>query len=189
MDQGRGHLNPSLACSPKELDADLRSHNLTQLLERLERRLDSIAEINWVGGQVSVAIKAIGMLDADAQRFRYPFQTKGRGPSFGPNQMLAINLSLLRKTVEQATLFLVNVRATLQADIWTQAEVAEEWKAELRRMDEEEPESSLFTYSALPEDDSEATDRYLRDWDLGSLADRSAEMLDDGDAPESSPWT
>jgi hypothetical protein len=137
----------------------------------------------WIDTPVKVAIKALNLLDTDAQKFRYPFQSRGRGPSFAPDAFRQVDLELLGNEVERAIEFLTRgILYRLAIDLKSYRDLEEAWRAEMASEEAEERLwPGLYTYSALDDSDPGESAAYLRRWELGSLEDRGAELLGDDD--------
>jgi hypothetical protein len=164
---------------------EIKGHRLMPLAERLQTRLALIADVEWLNNSVMTAIAAFDIFDVDAQRFRYPFQTQGRGASFKAGRdFRVIDLLRLREAVVGAVHFLLHgLRDMLNSDLQEVIDLNRAWQRELAEIQRKEHDSRrLFTYSAAAANDpDDLGENYLLRWELGPASDRAAEMLDDGD--------
>jgi hypothetical protein len=83
--------------------AKLPSHRLTPLLARLEGRLALIEDAEPIPEDAKAVIEAVDDFDVDGQRWRFPYLTKGRGPSFQPRadrKQLFIDLEGVHDTID-----------------------------------------------------------------------------------------
>jgi hypothetical protein len=107
----------------KQVDEEMRllkPHHLAPLLTRLERRLALIDRAEPFDPDVKAIILAVDQFDVDGQKFRFPYLTKGRGPSFVPPKkgQAFIDLEGIKDTIEPALAYLIDgMDSWLEADM------------------------------------------------------------------------
>jgi hypothetical protein len=81
----------------------LPSHRIRPLLNRLVKRLSLIESAESIPEDVKAVIEAVADFDVDGQRWRFPYLSKDRGPSFTPrtdHKQTFIGLEGIRDTID-----------------------------------------------------------------------------------------
>jgi hypothetical protein len=200
-----GALDARHGLSDQVIQEQVFRHQLEPLLRRLEDRLRVIADLEWLGPAVNVAVAAFHLFDSNAERFRYPFQSRGGRASFEAGlDDRVINLPHLQKALDPAIRFLTDdLRRALDTDIEGRVALERAWKSELARIEletaaaakrlAEEDRGVRKRWTALtgrtPEEDWEE----FFDWDMNnryhhymSEIEDDLRDLDDADEPEPS---
>lgn len=81
----------------------LPSHRIRPLLNRLVDRLSLIEDAEPIPDDAKAVIEAVADFDVDGQRWRFPYLSKDRGPSFAPrrdHRQTFIDLEGIRDTID-----------------------------------------------------------------------------------------
>jgi hypothetical protein len=82
---------------------ELPFHRIRPLLNRLVKRLALIEEAEPIPDDVKAVIEAVADFDVDGQRWRFPYLSKDRGPSFKPrtdHKQTFIDLEGIHDTID-----------------------------------------------------------------------------------------
>jgi hypothetical protein len=127
-----GYVAPADRLTHEEVEAEMQGlpfHRLAPLLSRLERRLRLIDSAEPIPPDVTAAILAVDGFDPDGQRWRFPYLSKGRGPSFRPPRkgQFFIDLDGIRETIDPVLGYLIDgLDGWLSADIDASAAMRED---------------------------------------------------------------
>ncbi|HJP89154.1 MAG TPA: hypothetical protein VJ850_08985 [Candidatus Limnocylindrales bacterium] len=107
-----GLLDPADRLTQAQVDeqmADLPSHRLLPLLNRLEKRYQLIKGAEPLDPEVRAVIEAVGQFDPDGQKFRFPYLRKG-APSFTPPKkgQSFVDLEGIRDTIDPVIGYLID---------------------------------------------------------------------------------
>jgi hypothetical protein len=94
-------------------------HELTPLLDRLERRLQLIDRAEPIPPEIKATILAVNDFDSDGQRWRFPYLSKKSGASFKPRNkgegQFFIDLEGIKETIDPVLAYRLD--GWLSADI------------------------------------------------------------------------
>jgi hypothetical protein len=170
----RGEISSTCELPVKVIQHELRGHGLVPLLDHLERRMALLAEVDPLPHAVREAIQEVDAFDSDAERFRYPYLSRERGPSWPTGvDSQSIDVAAIRSELDPVLqLLLDGLGGWLEdevarwRDLQAQEQRREEWAAEEAAW---ATRDHLETGIERPEESPGSRDTYDEDMDGDAL--------------------